>query len=158
VTTRNTIRLTDKGPDVELAQYELCRGLFLFGPSDVDGDFGPQTEQAVYEYQSANGLSADGVIGPLTWAQMLSQHADPPTLAEGSHGAVVSGLQQLLNTANIALAEPLSVDAQFGPLTKHAVAALQAANNTPADGIIGYKTWVIHIGGGNAMVASQVGV
>jgi len=35
-----------------------------------DGDFGPKTEAAVKTFQTKYGLSADGVIGPLTFAPL----------------------------------------------------------------------------------------
>jgi peptidoglycan hydrolase-like protein with peptidoglycan-binding domain len=34
----------------------------------VDGDFGDDTYNAVADLQSNNGLSADGIVGPDTWA------------------------------------------------------------------------------------------
>lgn len=37
-----------------------------------DGSFGPQTEQKVKAWQTKNGLLADGVIGPKSWAVLFA--------------------------------------------------------------------------------------
>jgi len=66
-----TIHEGSSGTAVMLAQYELCRDLYLSGPDDVDGAFGPHTGQAVRHYQSDHGLVTDGTVGPATWATML---------------------------------------------------------------------------------------
>jgi putative chitinase len=36
----------------------------------VDGDFGPGTEVAATRFQSENGLTPDGIVGPQTWAAL----------------------------------------------------------------------------------------
>jgi peptidoglycan L-alanyl-D-glutamate endopeptidase CwlK len=36
-----------------------------------DGWFGPGTERRVKEWQKANGLTVDGVVGPKTYAAMF---------------------------------------------------------------------------------------
>ncbi|WP_253195137.1 peptidoglycan-binding protein [Streptomyces sp. MP131-18] len=36
----------------------------------VDGIFGPLTGEAVHDYQSSRGLSADSLVGPQTWAAL----------------------------------------------------------------------------------------
>jgi peptidoglycan hydrolase-like protein with peptidoglycan-binding domain len=69
-----------KGWDVAALQFLLNnRG---FGPGDFDGGFGPNTESAVRRYQSAAGLSVDGIAGPTTinalrGATVISAPGDP---------------------------------------------------------------------------------
>jgi len=36
----------------------------------ADGWFGPGTESRVKKWQRSNGLTADGIVGPKTWAKM----------------------------------------------------------------------------------------
>ena len=42
----------------------------------VDGKFGTKTETAVKAFQAKNGLKADGVVGPKTWAVLLPDNSD----------------------------------------------------------------------------------
>ncbi len=52
------------GPAVRALQEALVE---LEWEIDVDGTFGPATDQAVRELQEQNGLDIDGIVGPLTW-------------------------------------------------------------------------------------------
>lgn len=52
-----------KGDEVKKLQEKL--GL------TADGSFGPGTEKAVKDWQSANGLVADGVVGDATWSKLF---------------------------------------------------------------------------------------
>jgi peptidoglycan hydrolase-like protein with peptidoglycan-binding domain len=58
----------------------------------ADGDFGPGTEKATKTWQGANELTADGVVGPASWAKaaILSAPAAAPstTFAPGSGGTI----------------------------------------------------------------------
>jgi putative chitinase len=45
---------------------------------DVIGKFGPKTEAAVKGWQSAHGLTPDGVVGDATWAKMFAPKAETP--------------------------------------------------------------------------------
>ena len=38
----------------------------------IDGIFGPKTDEAVRGFQQALGLSVDGIVGPLTWRALVS--------------------------------------------------------------------------------------
>lgn len=54
------------GPDVKELQQKLDDA--GFSPGLIDGDFGLATEAAVISFQKHEGLSPDGVVGPLTAA------------------------------------------------------------------------------------------
>lgn len=58
-----------KGGGVTTVQRLLI--IMGYNPGTADGDFGPKTEAAVKEYQARNGLTADGVVGKLTWEKLL---------------------------------------------------------------------------------------
>jgi hypothetical protein len=59
-----TLRRGATGLEVKRLQTELAtHGFYLL---NIDGKFGPRTEEAVKAYQAANGLTVDGVFGPKT--------------------------------------------------------------------------------------------
>ncbi len=62
----------DKGPAVAALQAALHARKYAIGAAGIDGDFGPATEAAVKNYQSQNALEADGEVGSMTWAKLLS--------------------------------------------------------------------------------------
>jgi len=65
-----TIRKGDKGAEVTLCQERLAANGFY--SDTVDGDFGFSTDQSVRRYQSANGLTVDGIVGRGTWGKLLA--------------------------------------------------------------------------------------
>jgi hypothetical protein len=65
-----------------------------------------------------------------------------PLLRQGSAGADVRALQSALNGFLAARGlPPLGVDGMFGPQTRRAVLAFQAAHGLVADGLVGPRTW-----------------
>ena len=55
-----------------------------------DGDFGAKTESAVKDWQSKNGLTADGIVGTKTWSAMkldeLVTTDNSETITESTEG------------------------------------------------------------------------
>lgn len=111
----------------------------------TDGVFGPATHEAVIGFQAANGLTVDGIVGPQTWTALGEAASRPveaepghePTVQQGSTGGAVVLLQRLLGEVG----HPMTVDGDFGPITRSAVVAFQLSKNLAADGIVGPITW-----------------
>ena len=70
----------DAGPSVRDLQHKL-HDLRYWVP--VDGDFGRLTEQAVYAFQKANGISVDGRVGPQTRAALADPTMPTPRSTRG---------------------------------------------------------------------------
>lgn len=62
-----------EGSQVETMQVLLIEkhGISC-GKDGADGDFGPNTEKAVIEFQRRKGLTADGICGISTWTALLA--------------------------------------------------------------------------------------
>lgn len=67
-----TLRVGGKNPDVQVMVLQwLLNHTTNYTSGKVDGIFGTKTLAAVREYQKANGLTVDGVVGKNTWKKLL---------------------------------------------------------------------------------------
>ncbi len=63
----------DAGPDVITIQNRLN----YYGYAvEADGIYGESTSQAVQQFQAAQGLAADGVVGPLTYRTLVGREME----------------------------------------------------------------------------------
>lgn len=67
-TPRPTLHEGDRGDDVRHLQRLLINAGYLSG--SIDGMFGSGTRAAVSAFQRDQGLDADGIVGPRTWAAL----------------------------------------------------------------------------------------
>jgi len=81
------LKLGSEGEEVKKLQQKL--GV------DPIGKFGPKTEAAVKAWQSANGLTADGIVGDGTWGKLFAEGtvSAPTVITEPAPAATVGGLK-----------------------------------------------------------------
>ncbi|MDR2505809.1 MAG: peptidoglycan-binding protein [Oscillospiraceae bacterium] len=153
------------GDDVKVVQQYLKNlGYYTGG---VDGSFGAGTYAAVAAFQNRNALYSDGIVGPKTYAKLISGNAIPAssssvnpnpvapestTLLYGSTGSAVLQLQTALKALGY-YNGPLS--GEFLSQTREAVRLFQSRNDLTADGIAGRITLTV-LYSGNARPHSPV--
>ena len=146
--TASGLRLGTSGPAVTEIQQRLA----TMGYSvPVTGYFGQMTQAAVMSVQQANGLMADGVVGPQTLTVLRSGQggvtsttyqvaaastSSSSSLRMGTSGQQVTQLQQAL--ARFGYSVPAT--GYFGEMTQSAVMQFQAARGLTVDGVVGPAT------------------
>lgn len=107
------------GSDVGIVQNNLK--MLGYDPQGIDCIYGENTETAVKEFQEANGLKADGIVGDCTWNTLISKIKD---------------IQGALNENGF----NLSLDGIAGINTYSCLIKFQKDNNLIVDGIVGSET------------------
>jgi peptidoglycan hydrolase-like protein with peptidoglycan-binding domain len=114
----------------------------------VDGAFGQNTTAAVKAFQTSRGLTADGIVGPITWAALVVQ------VKSGSEGDAVKGVQEEFQFRNLSGDPNIGpqIDGIFGPVTDASVRGFQHAlsldiPSVAVDGIVGPVTWQALVSG-----------
>jgi peptidoglycan hydrolase-like protein with peptidoglycan-binding domain len=135
------LRLGASGSDVTNVQYLLNDNGYFSGP--YTGYFGSSTEQAVINFQSDNGLTADGVVGSATLSALqnggfvpISPGGGSGVYYPGDQGEAVSNIQRLLNDQGYSV----SVTGYYGSVTEQQVRNFQYDNYLTADGVAGPST------------------
>ncbi|GHV26273.1 hypothetical protein FACS18948_1560 [Clostridia bacterium] len=163
--TTTSIKRGDTGDAVKQVQLRLqALGYIAFTP---DGVLGSGTEKAIVEFQSNNGLRADGKVGAQTLAALNSSSAvrknsttptatpaGTATLKRGDTGAEVTKMQKRLRELGYIT---FGADGTFGSGTRDGVIAFQKKNGLLADGIAGAST-LNHLYSSSAIKATSTTV
>jgi peptidoglycan hydrolase-like protein with peptidoglycan-binding domain/GH24 family phage-related lysozyme (muramidase) len=120
-----------QGDDVAAVQQALLKYGFRL---TANGQFDQTTQKAVQDFQSAAGLTADGIVGPRTRQLLTARvlYLSTPYMT----GADVEAVQQQLASLGIAV----TADGVFGPGTERAIRAFQQIAGLTADGRVGPQT------------------
>lgn len=159
-----------EGPRVQLLQYFLnvLSTFYSAIPSvDINGYFGPETREAVMEFQKVMNLPVSGLIDDATWDAMYNAILSilvtlPPesvmlpsfkypgiifTRGMGTEQPGVLIIQELLAYISSRIPEityvPYNlVDGVFGPITESAVITFQEYFGLEPTGIVDETTWL----------------
>ncbi|MBY0029782.1 peptidoglycan-binding protein [Priestia megaterium] len=142
-----TLKSGMKNNDVKQLQQVLKQKGYFKNSTTTDY-FGSITKQSVVNFQKANRLSADGIVGPATFKALnvasSNQGSNTATagtkvLKQGMTSSDVQKLQQILKQKGYF--KNSTTTTYFGSITKQAVVNFQKANRLVADGIVGPATW-----------------
>ncbi len=121
--------LGNRGSDVNAIQALLrAHGELI----PLDGIFGATTKAAVQTFQTASGLTADGVVRASTWLKLIVP------LRPGSTGDAVKAVQRQLDDKRHA---GLSITGIYDTPTRTAVIAFQKHMGMTPHGNVGEVTW-----------------
>ena len=141
------LRVGSTGSDVSDLQARLTELGYYTGT--IDGKYASGTQAAVTEFQTRNGLTADGIAGRQTQDLLYSASAQPKVISTsgGTDGYVLlklgaSGLEVRKLQARLAELGYYSggTDGIYGETTAAAVKAFQRANGLTGDGQAGKQT------------------
>src|SRR3954453_6176692 len=133
-----TLRRGDRGREVVDLQTRLQALGFDLGSRGVDGVFRESTELVVRSFQQRLGLLADGLVGPITWREIVEAGYRPggrllylrqPLF----RGADVVELQQMLDVLGF---DPGAVNGLFDFRTVRAVRDFQKNAGLQDDGVV----------------------
>lgn len=132
------LRRGDRGREVEDLQTRLLALGFDLGNRGMDRVFGPLTELAVKAFQQEMGILADGVVGELTWNEIVEADYRPGgrliyVRQPPFRGADVTELQRMLNDLGF---DPGAVNGLFDERTARATKEFQRNAGLTPDGAV----------------------
>jgi N-acetylmuramoyl-L-alanine amidase len=132
------LRRGDRGREVEDLQTRLLALGYDLGNRGMDRVFGPLTELAVRAFQQEMGILADGVVGELTWNEIVEADYRPGgrllyVRQPPFRGADVTELQRMLNDLGF---DPGAVNGLFDARTARATKEFQRNAGLTPDGAV----------------------
>jgi hypothetical protein len=120
----NLIKMGDRGGNVMQLQQSLNARPSKLPPLRTDSIFGPLTRARVMEFQRDNGLTPDGIVGPMTMAKLRGGGEPPDDVAELQNAMLI-----IANLLGPGQRQDFLIHAQAeaGPRNPNVLGAIQGA-------------------------------
>jgi len=139
----------DRGDEILAIQQQLN----AMGRNIVaDGDYGTQTTEAVRNFQTSQGLDADGIVGAMTYQALMGTNMpdntcthfvqqDTDSNSSTSVPVTADNVIMIVQQALVHNGYTVSVDGVLGTETDTAIRQFQADHGLEVDGIVGGQTF-----------------
>lgn len=136
-----TVAPGDSGSGVAVMEEVLiARELLPDEPASRDRDYGDDDAQIVRDFQTANQLFVDGIVGPQTWGSLLR------VIKPDDRSDDVRALQVALIERRLMRDTSGNRDGVYGTGTQEVIGQFQEAAGLLVDKIVGAATWTALIG------------
>ena len=121
-------------PNERVAQVQALLKLYGYRIGIIDGKLGPNTREAIIQFQKDNELAVTRFVDQATWKQ-LNIFSESSLVVNGELNG--KAVQTALKNAKCS---PGKIDGRMGRRTQEAVKHFQKLKGLTADGKIGYQT------------------
>ncbi len=141
ISKSNLIKNGSSGSQVKSIQNKLIKLGYDLSKFGTDGQFGDETEKAVRQFQGDQGISVDGIVGPVTQKHFNNAKKPSNKSIVPYPGHLIKSGNRGENVKRIQRAVGVKPDGIYGPITEAAVRDYQRRHGLSVDGIVGPETW-----------------
>lgn len=136
------LKLGMRGSDVAEVQTRLKNWGYSVS---IDGIFGPQTLNAVIQFQTARGLKPDGIVGPITYNELQKS---PPSPSPGTIPYIIKSgdtFYKLAQTYGISLASIIAANPGVNPTKLYVGQQIQIPQTTQKPTVVAWIPYWLQV-------------
>lgn len=142
-TLTRQLEVGSRGQDVSDLQTFLAQDNSIYPQGLVTGYFGFLTKAAVSNFQSRNGISAVGRVGPITLAAINAQMGSGNVMGSDIYSPAISSLN--VSTTNSSATFSWNTNENSSAIVYYSTSALSLTEGSPTTGVtIGGSSYLVH--------------